>query len=80
MPSGVDAYAGNIHDPYFSGGQVIGSHVMGDNYNGYPTQGTIIHDGIAPGVGYPSGMIQDEFNARGSGVMVNPMPGMVVQP
>jgi len=51
---------------------------MGDSYNGYPTQGTIIHDGLAPGVSYPGGVVQDDFNAR-SGIIMNPVPGTVLQ-
>lgn len=79
MPSNVDSFSSNVHDPYAYGGEVIGSQVMGDSYDGYPTQGTIIHDGLAPGVSYPSGVVQDDFNAR-SGIIMNPVPGTVQQP
>ncbi|MGV3483725.1 MAG: hypothetical protein ACO1RT_04850 [Planctomycetaceae bacterium] len=70
MPTNVDPYYGQVHDPYAYGGEVIGSQVIGDTYNGYPIQGTIVSEGIVPGSSYPI-ISQDNFDSR---------PGTVVQP
>jgi hypothetical protein len=76
MPSGFDAYQGAVHDPYAHSGEVIGSQVMGDNYNGYPIQGNVMEGSMAPGVSYPGGTVQDNFDARGDRIInVNPLPG-----
>ncbi len=44
MPSNVDAYGSQVHDPYAYNGEVIGSEVIGNGYNGYPVQGQIVGD------------------------------------
>jgi len=74
MPSGFDSYAGNVHDPYAHSGEVIGSQVMGDSFNGYPAEGSVIREGMVPGMGYPSGSVQDNFGARSGGIMATPTP------
>jgi hypothetical protein len=67
MPSNVDYYGGEVHDPYAYGGEVIGSEVMGNGYNGYPVQGQVV---------------PDNFDTRG-GIITSPAPvtgGSVLQP
>jgi hypothetical protein len=78
MPSGVDSYYGEVHDPYAYGGEVVGSQVIGDSYNGYPTAGTIVSENVVPGTVYPNAA-PDNFNSR-SGQMINPVPSPVTQP
>ncbi len=72
MNSGVDQYYGEVQDPYAYNGEVIGSQVVGDNYNGYPTQGMIV-----PG----NTIVGDGFDARGGQIYRSePMPSTVMQP
>lgn len=79
MPSGVDSYYGEVHDPYSYGGEVIGSQVIGDSYNGYPTTGTIVSENVVPGSVYPNSSM-DNFNTRGGQIMSSPTPSPVTQP
>ncbi len=75
MQPGIDSYYNEVYDPYQSGGEVIGSQVMGDGYNSYPTPGSV----------YSGPSVQDNFDARGDRIIrVDPIPGAssgtVVQP
>jgi hypothetical protein len=79
MPSGVDSYYGEVHDPYAYGGEVVGSQVIGDSYNGYPTAGTIVSEGALPGTVYPNAA-PDNFNTRSGQIIGSPTPNPVVQP
>ncbi len=90
MPSEVGSYSSQVHDPYAYGGEVVGSEVMGDSYNGYTpqgypiysNQGTVLNEGMVPGATYYNGTTGDDFNARGQGIIQGtPMPsGSVRQP
>jgi len=81
MPSNVEPYGTEVHDPYAYGGEVIGSQVMGDSYGGYPTGGGVINGSMSPNVSYPSNSMQDNFDSRGNRIInAQPIPGMVTQP
>ena len=86
MPSEIGSYGNEVHDPYAYGGEVIGSEVMGDGYNGYapqsyPSQGRIINEGMVPGSVYPNMTPQDNFDTRSQGIIQGaPTPAPTMQP